>query len=305
MTNVYCYHDPYRWGEFLTAAVRKRQGSAQMFTHSIQVPDEKSVVAFVHYTETDKNSLRIRDELLQKVNARIIPSYDEARLFNDRIAQYRFFEGWLPTTWLSETYADALNRINSVTYPVISKTRESAGYRGVRYIADGSGGFSEVNTAFGDKGIPGPDQIVQKDYLLWQAYVTNPGYSWRILMIAQRYAIVTKRYYATAKAEDCEIEQKETLTDEIRELLKFAYIFCVDNGFKWAGIDIICGMDLHRKLNSPFVTAMTVTWPPWWFDQGGMIFESMNGELWESTGLPAVSIWDVVAQAILEGQFHG
>lgn len=305
MKNVYCYQDPWGWGQALRDAILKRSGSAQMFTHSVQVPDEHSTVAFVHFTENDKASLRLRDELVQKQHARTIPNLDEARLFNDRVAQFQYFGGWLPLTWYMDTYSAALQRINEVVYPVISKTRNSAGYKGIRFVADSSVAFREVNAAF-DTGIEGPNNITQKDYLLWQSYVKNPGYTWRVLLIAQRYAIITKRYYEIGKdGIDCEVEQVNSLTSELCELLKFVHIFALDNGFKWCAVDTMCGTDNNRGMASPFVTAMTTTWPPWWFDEGGLIFDTHDGNSWVSTGIPAVSIWSVVADAIMGGMFDG
>lgn len=303
--HVYCYSDPWRWGQSLKAAVLEKSGSAAMFSHAVQVPDEASSIAFVHFTAGDSNSLRLRDELAAKQHARTIPSLDEARLFNDRVAQFKSFGTWLPYTRFTDTYAEALRWINEVDYPIVSKSRESAGYRGVRLIADNMEGFREVDSVFGD-GIEGPGHARQSGYLLWQSYIRNPGFTWRVLMFCKRYGIVFKRYWRFGDdGIDCRAEPLETLTPELEQVLSLARIFCVDNGFNWCATDVICGTDRQKKATSPFVTSMTTTWPPWWLDRGGMIFQTIDGLSWESSGLPAVSIWRVIAEAILEGQFYG
>ena len=303
---IYCYNDPFSWGRELHAEIEKRKGAAQMMTHALQVPDDKGTYTFTCMSRKEREYVKaLNEELGQKKNIVQIPSLKEGRLYDELVEQYKEFGSWMPSTFLFRSLEQATANINEVPYPIVS-TSNTDHKLNRRLLEQPDDALAEAIQVFSENGKPLPGGNVQKDYLFWQPNVNRQKVTWHIFMATKRYAVITEVPSGTNPYDpNTPISTVEVLSHPMTELLKYVYVFCLDHDFKWVSVEVVAGTDVVQQVASPFVLGMSVSWPSWWFERGGMIFETENGTDWKSTGVPAVALWGLMADAILKGEFDG
>ena len=116
----------------------------------------------------------------------------------------------------------------------------------------------------------------QKDYVLWQEYVPNLKYNWRVMMLAKKYAVVTQRWNSPEnnKVDDNgEIKQIDYLKPE---LLNYVRKFVDTFDFNWCAVDVVETKDGFKVLET------SVGFPFWWFEKGGVVMNFLNIFFWSS-----------------------
>lgn len=302
---TYCYNDVYSWGRELHASIEKHKGSAQMFTHALQVPDEPGVHTFLNITDKERDYVKeLNEELGSKQQICQIPSLGEGRLHDERLPQYQLFGPWMPTTWLLTSITEVSRQLNALVYPIVSVSSARA-WQNRRLLENPDEAFQDAVLAFSLHGKCLVTGGHQKDYVLWQPVVDRGHGRWAVFMAAKRYAAVT-RLLGDGNPSDPQlpIEPIDVLDERIVEVLKYTAAFVREYNLNWVSVEVLAGLDPVRKIASPFVMEVATSWPFAWFRRGGMIFESDNGLDWTSTGLPSSRVFDVLATSILEGRFN-
>lgn len=293
---VYCYNDGEKAGSEIAACIEARQGSSQIFTHAEHIDDEQGVVAF-HYPPQGPEADHVQtlaETLSSKKKIVQIPSAREMRLHNRIVDQYVSFGQWMPSGWLFRNMDDFKAQVNKIPFPVVSMSNSGD----VRPIKDSAAGLIECAEAFKGQGHLLSSGKRQTGYIFWMTELVQQSSSWRVFMFVNRYAVVVRHGDGRAYPMD-------VLSEQLVELLKYAYAFMLDNCFTWGSVEILAGADRMRQVRSPFVGFFSMNWPKRWFLDGGMIFETTTGEHWESTGIPAVRWYDLCAEQILSGGFDG
>lgn len=301
---IYAYDDINNWGEKICNAVESFGENAKLFKNPYDVPDEIGNIVFIHMMHLPVHERLITKHAAEVLgnykNITMIPSLKECRLYDDKVEQYLSFGSWMPDTELFTQADDAMCYLVDDPprgYPFVSKSREGAGASNVRIIRDGMAAVSEINYAFND-GIPIYGGNIQHGYLLWQEFVPNLEINWRVFIMAKRYAIVTKRWNEAGKQQvndNGEIHQVNELTEDIEELIDFAYRFVEEKDFGWCAIDIVEGE------HCAYVLETSTGFPFWWMEKGGQIFERFD-DCWSASGYRADQVFSVLAKLIIEGQ---
>lgn len=302
---IYCYNDPYSWGRDLQAYIERRKGSAQMMTHATQVPDESGTYAFIHQSPKERDYTKdLAEDIARKTNVNLIPNIELCRLHDELIRQFRLYGAWMPTSWLFRSIEESTSFINDLPYPIISTSNQSHVINR-HFLESPDDAFEEMNVVFRGEGRPiAGGNKAQKDYVFWQVNAARNEVRWHVFMAAKRYAYILQvpegfNPYDPATP----INTIEIVNEQLIEVLKFVYAFCFEYDLNWAVAEVMAGVDPVRQLATPFIMGVRTSWPNWWIERGGMVFESDNGEAWTSTGVPAVRVLDVMAGAILEGRF--
>lgn len=294
---IYCYHDMLSWGPELAANIQRLKGSAQMMTHSVQVEDEVGTGAFIHVSDRERQyTQELAAEIGKKENVLMVPSAREIVLHDDAIAQYAEWGQWMLTTWILQSMEQAEDCINDLPYPIVSSTR-SKRPGDQRVLLDPEQAFAEAGAVFSEQGLRLLSGQNQKGYLIWQPTCELTGIRWHVFILGKRYAVITETSMGVDPTlPGAEFQTIDVLKDRHTGLLDFAMGFARDNDLDWACIEVTASKSDRAGTIVPFVTGYRVSWPMAWFERGGMIFESNKGSAWQSMGIPAVKIWNVVAE---------
>jgi hypothetical protein len=297
---VYCFHDMDSWGTELSCELERRKASSQMMSHAVQVTDEKGVVAFLHVSAREQQYVKgLSRELAKKSNICLIPDAHITNLHDDLVQQYVELGQWMPSTYLIRSPEQASEHLSRLPYPIISRS-SSAAQRGTRILNDPQEAFDEAFKVFSDTGLALPTGAIQKDYLLWQPAWETQGHIYHVFMLGKKYAVITVVPADLNPANNQnQFQSVDVLDDRFQEVLKYAFTFATDSDFDFVSMEVAPARDRVREIASPFILSVSASWPFAWFERGGMIFESKEGEYWESIGIPAVKIWSVVADWII------
>ena len=302
---IYCYHDLFQWGPELAAEIQKRKGSSQMMTHAVQVENEIGTGVFIHVSDRERQyTQELAAEIGKKENVLMVPTAREISLHDDLLAAYGEFGQWMPTTWLLQSLEQVQDCLNDMPYPIVSLTRSKA-IRHQRILQDPEQAYAEAVAVFGDEGLLLVGGTSQRGYLIWQPRIQIAELRWNVFMLGKRYAVITQ----TATGVDPTLpgiafRVVDVMKPEYASLLDFCRGFVMACDLDWACIEVVA-MPQKPGVVIPFVTGYSVSWPMAWFERGGMIFESDCGLPWQSTGIPAVKMWSVVAGCIMEKLKHG
>ena len=298
---IYCYHDMQQWGPELAANIQRLKGSAQMMTHSVQVEDEVGTGAFIHVSDRERQyTQELAVELGKKSNILMVPSAREILLHDDFNAQYTEFGQWMPTTFALQSMEQAQQHINDMEYPVLSLPNK-AGLKNRRVLGNPEHAFMDATSVFSEDGLVLADGNRQKGYLIWQPMARHIGVRWHVLMVGKRYAVITETRTGTdPNKPGSEFRMVDTMHEGYPELLQYVHRFVTDNDLDWASVEVVPFLTGEQGMSQPFVVGHSVSWSMAWFERGGMIFESGDGKEWQSIGIPAVKIWNVVAEWMME-----
>lgn len=303
---IYCYHDMFSWGTEVAANVQRLKGSAQMMTHAVQVEDEVGTAVFIHVSERERQyTQELATLIAQKQNVLMVPSARGIALHDDLFAQYQEFGHWMPTTWILQSMEQAEAVINDLPYPIVSLTRGKA-LQDQRILADPEQAFNEASAVFGEQGLQMRSGKNQQGYLIWQPTYRLSGVRWHVFILGKRYAVITETSMGVDPAQPgAAFNVIDVLQPQHIGLLDFVRGFAEDENLDWACVEVTGTKSEEAATLVPFISGYSVNWPMAWFERGGMIFQSHCGMPWESTGIPAVKIWNVVAEWMMEKVKHG
>lgn len=297
---IYCYHDLFSWGTEVSAEVNRLKGSSLMMSHAVQVENDKGVCAFGHVSKKEQAHVKeLWSVLGAKQNVYLLPSADEVRIHDDLVQQYVEFGFWMPTTYLFRDKDSAFAHVPQLLFPLISRSSSGA-YENMRILHTHGEAMEEVQAAFSDEGIALVNGRVQKDYLFWQPVWETQGHNYHVVMVGQRYAVITViGAEDNPSQENCGFGTVDAMDARFDELLTFTRLFCEQNDFNFVSVEVAPIKDRVRGEEKPCVLGVSAAWPFKWFHRGGMIFE-FKDEKWQSMGIPAIKIWMVVAKWLME-----
>ncbi len=279
---IYCYNDLLGYGKRLCEAVNANKGSAMMISHAAQVPNEHESIVYVNFDGSDSVN-RIYNELLEYENVYIIPEERVTSLSNNPINQHEVIrKKWVCSSWLLNNLRDAVGTIQKIIYPVVKYNSNGS----KEIIESSEDAFKICAKAFDTKSA--------EKYLYLRSAVDSRDNEWFIFMLGKKYAFA-------AKVHEDKYQMINVMNEQHNELLKYAYAFMKDEDINWAAVKVICGLDKNKRFISPFIDNVYASFPMDWLMTGGMVFESDNGTDWESTGKPALRIFDFAAKMIIEG----
>lgn len=300
---IYCYEDMYEWGKMLFEASLKRGVEAKIFNKDDQVKDEKDSFAFIHlqhfpFTRTMYDK-QVAAGINSKKNVKLIPTITECLMYDNKWQFYDKFSQYTPKTYLITNENKANDILTFQSFPFVSKSREGAASSNVRLISNLDQAKTEISLAFN----AGIDQFAgekQKGYLIWQELCPNNPNDWRVIVIAQKYFFVLKRFnrdnvpFASGSGR---FEPIHKLDEELIMLMNLARRFVSENSFSFTGVDIV-----YDKEKKPVILEMTTGWDLNVY-KGCMIYKYENGE-YIPTGLDAKQqMFDMMVQAMIDKEF--
>lgn len=310
MPSVYAFDDKFGQGKALYEAVVKAGGEAHLFSHPDGVPDQLGTHSFLTMPtipRAERDQAKDFNEALQKKKSVIqIPSYLDGILHDDKRFQTLQFGRWLPKTWLSENHVEALALIDEIEYPCISKAATGSGGVNSYFINDKPQAFVDVQEIFSDRGKTTYGLVQQKDYVIFQQLIKQTNhFSWRITLLGNRYAIISRRYKDHEQnivLDQSRYEMIDVMENHLHDLLQYVATFVDEYKLRFVTINLMCGIE-KRGYHRPYIMSVLANFDYEWFKTGGLIFERQPDEKWISTGRPAMMIFDLLAEMILKGKF--
>jgi len=268
---IYIYWDKNGFGQNLAYELNLIGCISKFFTKPEDVGDMGLVYMHPTHLPLDKREKdkAIMAELAKRPRLRFIPTAREIVLYDDKIAQYKAFGNWLPPTFLAEDKKAAMQAANKLKYPLISKSKQGAGATNARLINTPEQAKREIYKVFSEAGLECYENGVQKGYVLWQKFIPNMTYNWRVLVLGYKYFVITKRWNEKETQfvnDKGKIKTSNILDKQQEKIITFAERFARENKFVWAAVDVVEDGD------KMYVLETSTGWPAWWFDDG-MIFE--------------------------------
>jgi hypothetical protein len=291
---VYCFNDRDTTGQEIRAWVQKHGAQAQIVTHAQQIESGEDAYLFAYMPEGPETEFvrEFIEDTYKNKKVKLIPSIQAARWHGRKVDQYVSFGQWMPTAWLIRSDEEMKQQINDIPYPVLSVANSGEG----RVLHDAQEALIDATECLHGGGFALESGKFQKGYVYWTIPIQQPSPVWRVIMFAQKYAIPVLM--------GDKIYPMDVMSSEIEELLQYCWAFFHDNRLKFGSVLVTPGMDVMRGVRGPYIEEYFANWPRDWFMSGGMIFETKdNGAKWESTGIPAVRWYDVVAKAIVNGEY--
>jgi len=298
---IYAYNDAVFRGKSVVKAAKKLGIRARLFRKAKDVPNDKNIVAFMRMMNVpdfrEKNK-RIAEELSKKNKILMIPRIHEARLYDDKIAQTKLFSACMPKTYYLTSKSQAEEILDIIGFPFVSKASEGSSSKNVRFVKDKKAANNEILTVFSGKGIDLQYSKNQKGYLLWQEFLPDNLFDWRVVVLAKKYVCVVKRYNKEglhfASGSD-KVEAIKEISDEILQLLNFSIEFVNKFDLSMTALDII-----SNQKGDFVVLETSCAWVRKVLPNS--IFKFHDGK-WTKTEHKTSKFPDLIVKAIIEGDF--
>ncbi len=145
------------------------------------------IVGFFSSALYDLDEIRIKYYFLESfLNKTCYPSYKHANLYeNKRLEAYLSSEFGFPfaKTYISSDKNDALQLIENLNYPIVSKIDPSSGSSGVELVSSKKQARKIIKQTFSNVGRK--THVIyfrQKNYVYFQDYIPNDGYDIRVIV---------------------------------------------------------------------------------------------------------------------------
>lgn len=256
---LWALDDPKGWGREFQAAAKAKGYRAWLFRGAQDVSDGEA--AFVRLDQQAEQRDISKGVLARLAERGIVtlPTAQEGRWYDDKIAQYLVLKPWMSETWIRthRDGADALLEELSIegAFPIISKASEGAGSANVRLLHDDDEAWAEMVTAFGS-GIPLKYGRIQQGYVYWQRLVADNAHDYRVCITGdQAYGLIRLNKPGTPFASGSGKNYPLTLKDE-REQKAFALAWAIADGIgtRWMAFDFVFDGD------EPKVLEMSSAW---------------------------------------------
>lgn len=276
----YFYDDRNGWGKGLKKHFDQQNIQSAVFKEASEVTMPGTV--FMHPSHLPLDERDSNKQLIKELSARpdltVVPSPLEVDIYDDKVAQCDVFGDWMPPTDVYLTKKDAVKGANirskESRFPFVSKSKQGAGASNARKISDMHQAWKEIKQVFSPEGMGCYADGIQKDYLLWQDWVPDLTVNWRVIVLAQKYVIVVKRWNQEGSEfvnDEGRIETLLALDEDSTEVVDMAIDLAKSCNLQWAALDFIRNPHTGKLYALEYSTG----WPMWWMNSG-MIFECLS-----------------------------
>jgi len=182
-------------------------------------------------------------ELMAASGYTMIIGSEDTRMYEDKLAQSKAYADWMPPTLVIEDRETALDAVESIDLPFVSKSRTGSASRNVRLITTREQARAEVEAAFG-LGLEAPHklgELVQKGYLIWQAFCPGNAYDYRVCKIGRPIMLLRRgnRDDLPFASGSGKTEAVVKFDAETKAVYDAADEFFQHIGTSWCGIDMV------------------------------------------------------------------
>lgn len=234
---------PMNWCEPMLAAALANGWDARLFNTADAV--EPGDVVFVHMhlhplVRTRDKSIMV--DLAKRDDITLIPSPEDARLYDDKRAQTEKFRAWLPPTWIFTDSAAAVAFARARTvWPIISKSSEGAGSHNVRILANRQAALKEAALVFDAQGITSRYGQKQRGYVLWQHFCEGNDGDMRVVKVGRQRLILRRgnRHDRPMASGSGKLRPVTKMDEEAISALAYADQFFAAADTRWCAIDLV------------------------------------------------------------------
>ena len=253
---IYVYDDPSKWGREVAMACGRAGVPIKFFTYPQDVP--AGAVAWVRLDQykDPRDTSKAVVEMLARKGVRVLPSLEDAKLYDDKIAQWEKLSRFMPETHVLYSDREAKHILNKLTLPFVSKASTGANSANVRLVRTKNEANKEIALAFSGRGIPISYGRKQKGYLLWQRFVEGNPHDYRVVLIGDYgRGLVRQNRPDVPFASGSGVNQPLTLETEIeRKVYDFAWQIKDELGTEFLALDIVVDKD------QPLLLEVTWSW---------------------------------------------
>ncbi len=234
---------PMNWCEPMLAAALARGWAARLFNTADAVEPGDTVFVHLHLHPLARaRDKSVMADLAKRDDITLIPSPEDARLYDDKVAQAEKFAPWMPPTWVFTDSADAVRFARARdTWPLISKTSEGAGSHNVRVLANRNAALRECALVFEGQGITTRYGQKQKGYVLWQHFCEGNDGDVRVVKVGRQRLILRRgnRPDRPMASGSGKLDPVAEMDAEAESALAYADQFFAAADTRWCAIDLV------------------------------------------------------------------
>ncbi len=215
---------------------------------SVKDLDGEHGYVFVHMHHHPER--RARDKLIvrdlgDRPEFKVIPDARSARLYDNKRQQAKELARWLPRTWVFKDAQKARAFLKKrPPMPLVSKASVGSGSHNVRLIEDGAAGLREIKRALREDspGIALRYDERQRGYLIWQEFCPGNLFDYRVIVIGRDQRMILRRHNRDDRpmaSGSGRLERVSFPDADASSALEFANEVAANEGFLWAGLDIV------------------------------------------------------------------
>lgn len=250
------YRDRKGWGQAFAKAAEKQGKFASLFTRPRMVGNGAAFVRLDQQGTEREVSKRVVAEL-NRQGIRTLPTAREALWYDDKAAQLEPLERWMPrTVFFRSQPAAELWIATSARFPLVSKSIDGSGSKGVRILRNIAEARAELAAAFRAPGIPTVYNRWQLGYVYWQDFVPGQSCDYRVCVVGPYlYGLVRQVRPGDFRASGSGVHHPITLADEReRAACQLAAEIAAALPTEWMAFDIVFDGD------RPLVLEMSSAW---------------------------------------------
>lgn len=249
------YRDPKGWGTEFAKAATERGHFCSLFSTARVTPHGLAFVRLDQQGRQRETSKRIVADL-NRAGVRTLPTAREAIWYDDKGAQMEALGRWMPHTVMFRDRKAATEYAATACYPIVSKSIDGAGSKGVRLLANKGAALAEIRSVFSPRGIPSVYHRRQAGYVYWQEFVAGNPRDYRVCVVGGYfYGLVRENAPGSFKASGSGVFRTLELADE-RELAAARLAVEIADALQtqWMAFDIVFDGD------APLVLEMSSAW---------------------------------------------
>lgn len=219
-------------------------------------------------THADQRALLANQNDYDVMASRGVVIQDKAQVnvYENKTEQFNRWGRWMPDTWVFTTLESALEMLDEMPYPIVSKANEGASSVNVRIINSKAALERHVRDVFAGRvivnacsGVASRARFPQKGYVFLQRFIPHTT-TWRVNAIGNARAIF-KRYCYSNKpvAQTGNVDPVMEIDAFVDELLQYADAVFEAIGSKWCAIDIL--HDQQTGQLNLLETSLAWPWP--------------------------------------------
>lgn len=237
---IWCFDDKQsNWGRMLFLAARRYGHDAELFGHPRQVTSPGYM--FYRMEQVDANIQRGHALTILDMDGVIgIQKRESIMEYENKVYQTKKYKDWLPETYFVNQEKNASWTAKELGFPFISKSRSGSGSDSVHIVKDMDAAMVEADVVFNGGGLR-VGRETQEGYLLWQKFLPDNEYSYRVVRIGNWYWMlrVFNRDDRPMSSGSGKFEPVIPKSDEEVAALDFAVKFISATQSKWVGVDVL------------------------------------------------------------------